>query len=87
MIIFQLVRWYSESDMNCEIGEKDSLLQDNGPVTPESISSIKQQKQHFQSYHTPARMHVSVAQRVLLRRENIFHVGFCIGIPFDITVF
>ncbi|ROT81566.1 putative serine/threonine-protein kinase greatwall [Penaeus vannamei] len=53
----KLVRWYSESDMNCEIGEKDSLLQDNGPVTPESISSIKQQKQHFQSYHTPARMH------------------------------
>ncbi|XP_042874592.1 serine/threonine-protein kinase greatwall-like isoform X2 [Penaeus japonicus] len=53
----KLVRWYSESDMNCEIGERDSMLHDNGPVTPESISSIKQQKQHFQSYHTPARMH------------------------------
>ncbi|XP_063595094.1 serine/threonine-protein kinase greatwall-like [Penaeus indicus] len=53
----KLVRWYSESDMTCEIGEKDSLLQENGQVTPESISSVKQQKQHFQSYHTPARLH------------------------------
>ncbi|XP_045109648.1 serine/threonine-protein kinase greatwall-like isoform X2 [Portunus trituberculatus] len=53
---FELVRWYSESDMSIDEAERKPNAKGNPSPSAVSSASHASRSQHFLSYHTPARI-------------------------------
>ncbi|XP_063880341.1 serine/threonine-protein kinase greatwall-like isoform X1 [Scylla paramamosain] len=55
-VTFELVRWYSESDMSIDEAERKPSAKGNPSPSAVSSASHTSRSQHFLSYHTPARI-------------------------------